>query len=381
MNSEIPFPHHNYQTDPLSENFEIISSDKVPPIDEPQSTDVPNAAEKLRAANVAEVMLVHGTFAGNDVLGIVREIARFLPRVADSMRSLGKGVFDQLVGDLGNYTEDFAERFEKLINPETATEIPVSCFNWSGENHHLGRAGGAISLLDRITTHDYPPGARVLVWGHSHGANVLAMLGHLVACSDASREAFFTATKSHYRNPISGRLDLPIWEQVRDRMCEDNWRSKLPHLDVVTFGVPLRYRWQTDLFSKLLHFVQHRPQEDTEFGRAKLPDSIEDVLVAAGGDYVQQLGIGGTDFLHAIIAWRSWNSERRLQKMFEPTVRRRDLAKNLRRGCRVPMEGSTLLVDYADHAEKWNQKLLGHGIYTRYEWLPFHLNEIIRRFY
>ena len=381
MKSEIPFPHHNYQTDPLSENFEIVSSDNALPIDEPQSTDVTDAAEKLRAANVSEVILVHGTFAGNDVLGIMREIARFLPRVADSMRSLGKGVIDQLVGDLGNYTEDFADRFAQLIHRESDKEIPVSCFNWSGENHHLGRADGAIELLDQITTREYAEEARVLIWAHSHGANVLSMLGHLVTCSDASREAFFTATKSHYRDPISGRLDLPIWEQVRDRMSEADWRSKLPHLDIVTFGAPLRYRWQTDLFTNLLHFVQHRTQGDTELGRAKVPDSLDDVMCAAGGDYVQQLGIGGTDFLHSIIAWRSWNSERRLQKMFEPTVRRRDLAKNLRRGCRVPLDGSALLVDYAEHPEKWNQKLLGHGVYTRYEWLPFHLNEIIRRFY
>ena len=156
MNSEIPFPHHNYQTDSLSENFEIISSDKALAVDDPQSSDVPDAAEKFRAANVTEVILVHGTFAGTDMLGIIREIARFLPRVADSMRSLRKGVFDQLVGDLGNYTEDFANRFAKLINRENDETIPVSCFNWSGENHHLGRAGGAIQLLDRLMASDYP---------------------------------------------------------------------------------------------------------------------------------------------------------------------------------------------------------------------------------
>jgi hypothetical protein len=67
--------------------------------------------------------------------------------------------------------------------------------------------------------------------------------------------------------------------------------------------------------------------------------------------------------------------------MFERAIRRRDLARNLKQGRRVSLDGATLLVDYPDTPGKWNQKLIGHGVYTRYEWLPFHLNETAFRFY
>ena len=104
-------------------------------------------------------------------------------------------------------------------------------------------------------------------------------------------------------------------------------------------------------------------------------------MTAKGGDYVQQLGIGGTDFLHAVFAWRSWNSERRIRKMFAPSIRRRDLTKNLKRGIRVSQDGTTLLVDYPSTEDHWNQKLFGHGIYTCRRWLQFHLQRIVEEFY
>lgn len=383
MKSELPFPHHSYQTDPMSDKFELVCADRAAAQDDLDLEEFRPIADQIRSANVAEIVLVHGTFAGNDVLGILREVARFSPWLADSMRSVGKDIFDQLAGDVGNYTQDFADRLHKLINAgqTQATSIPVTRFHWSGENHHLGRAGGAIELLDKLSSQDRGQDKRVLIWGHSHGGNLLAMMGHLISASESARTAFFEATRSHYRDPILRRLDLPIWETMRQRLSESEFRRALPVIDVVTFGTPLRYRWNTSAFPNLLHFVQHRPTDTSHPSAVGLPKSFQEIYEASGGDYVQQLGIGGTDFLHSIIALRSWNAELRLQSMFESSVRRRDLAKNLQQGKRVSLDGQTLLVDYAATPENWHQKLVGHGVYTRHEWLGFHLEEITKRFY
>lgn len=380
MTSELTFPHHNYQHDVDEGNHEFVPASQAAGIDTPSVSDVPKVGAKLRDAGVSRVMLIHGTFAGDDVLGLMRELRRFLPGAADSLKSLGKRIFDQVAGDVGNYTEDFASQFASLINHEPETRIPVDRFLWSGENHHIGRAGGAIRLLDQLLTEYWSPDDRLLFWAHSHGGNLLALMSNLIGGSKEDCEAFFKATQSHYRDPMLGQLTLPAWERVKVALAQGTVRERIPKFDVVTFGVPPRYRWNS-LCDNLLHFVQHRSLEEANPTKACLPSSIQDFASATGGDYVQQLGIGGTDFLHSVVAFRSWNSERRLRRMLEGSVRRRDLPRNLLKGHRIALDGQTLLVDYPNEPAKWNQTLLGHGIYTRPEWLPFHLNQIVDRIY
>lgn len=380
MNSELPFPHHDYRASDVVGASEMISAEDAA-VEDLSPSELGSVARRLRRAQVAEIILIHGTFAGNDVLGLLRELARVSPRLATAMKTTGKQVFDQLAGDVGNYTSSFAERFSCLINTGDQEAIPVTRFHWSGENHHLGRAGGVISLLDYIIKSGRTVDERILLWGHSHGGNLLAMLSLLVGASRESKERFFDLTRAHYRDPILGRLDLPQWESVRQQLSRAEAVADLPELDVATFGTPLRYRWNTEVCGSLVHFVQHRPLSPRDPTKASIPTRLQEIMTAAGGDYVQQLGIGGTDFLHSALAWRSWNVERRLRRLFAPSVRRRDLARNLKQGRRVSADGTTLLVDYPDTQMKWNQKLIGHGVYTRPEWLPFHLREITSRFY
>lgn len=391
MNGELPFPHHNYLNEPNEGNFELVSSSDAVAVDNPGPEDVPGLPVTLRKARVARIILVHGTFAGNDVIGLVREVARLSPRVAVTLKLLGKRVFDQLAGELGNYTQAFAEECRTLVNevdPHTTPNrdaamhsVAVSRFNWSGENHHLGRAAGAVALLHEILTSDHTVDDRILIWGHSHGGNLLAMMCQLVGASADSQKAFFEATRTHYHNPILRSLDLPMWEEVRELLHEATRKRTLPQLDIATFGTPLRYRWNQSVCPKLLHFVQHRVLDPEHPTVAKFPGSIRDVIRAHGGDYIQQFGISGSDFYPQLYSWRSWQAERRLRRMFEASARRRDVTKNLRKGHRVSLDGTTLLVDYPTTEQKWNQKLIGHGVYTRHEWLPFHLNAIAKRFY
>jgi hypothetical protein len=376
---ELKFPHHTFGDAEPAGRYELISADIAAATSDPVSSDIGHVPQLLRRCGVTEVILVHGTFAGNDIIGFVRQIARFSPSLAGKMNELGKRWFDEFVGELGNYTASYADCLASLINTPSLAPIPVTRFEWSGENHHLGRAGGAMSLLDSSRSESHDGSRRILVLAHSHGGNVVSMLSHLIGASESRRKAFFDATRLHYRNPLTGHIDLPKWQQANERLMDEPRR--LPLIDVATFGTPLRYRWCSDVCPNLLHFVQHRPLNPEHPELAVLPGSIQQVLDAVGGDYVQQLGIAGTDFPTSILAWREWIVERRMRKMFEPKARRRDLMKKLKLGRRASADGTTLLVDYADSEAGWNRKLLGHGVYTCRQWLPFHMREICSRFY
>lgn len=381
MSDDIVFPHHSYLHDTAEGRYELIPSAMAGAVQEPGRRDVGDVPSLLRAANVSQIILVHGTFAGNDVIGLMREFARFSPGAAGVLKRFVKRLFDQVAGELGNYTQSYAERLSHLVNVDGRSHIAVTPFHWSGENHHLGRAGGAMALLDSLQSQAWDPGQRVLIWGHSHGGNLLALMTGILGADAAARDAFFRATLPHYRDPIMRRLDLPFWERVRDRLEANAGKGPLPHFDVATFGTPLRYRWNIGVCENLLHFVHHRPLKADVSTRASVPTTIREVASAAGGDYIQQLGIGGTDFLHPFYAWRSWWVERRLRRLLAPGIRRRDLPRNLQQGQRVSLDGETLLVDYPKTPERWRRKVAGHALYTRHEWLPFHLREVATRFY
>ena len=364
------FSHHDYGDDSSERDFAIVSAKRAAAITAPQPSAVTEAAIRLRGTHVRKIILVHGTFTGNDVIGLARELARVSPGLAKSIQSNGKSWVDQVAGDVGNYTQAFAKQLSTLINTGQPTTIEVDRFNWSGENAHLGRAEGAVALLHTLMQQEWSPGSRVQIWGHSHGGNLIAMASQLIRANADLLRSFFSATRSHHRG-------LPQWEQVQSVLIESEAGSRFPKLDAVTFGTPLRYRWNTDVTETLSHFGQHRVLDDDDACTARLPASAQDVIDAVGGDYIQQLGIAGTDFLPSIFAPRTWLPERRLSKMFAAGIRRRDLRKNLKQGQRVSQDGTTLLVDYPDCQHGWNRKLFGHGVYTRQEWIPFHLNAVM----
>lgn len=378
--SELTFPHHNYQYPIDQGEHEFMRSDEAEGIENPRPEHIPAVGEKLRMAGVAKIVLIHGTFAGKDILGLMRELARILPGAAESLKALHKKIFDQLAGNVGNYTARFAQDLSLLINDGQDTKIPVMRFLWSGENHHIGRASGAITLIHELLQESWKRDQRILLIAHSHGGNLAALLLNLLHAERETVEHFFEITQSHYRDRLLGRFTLPVWQEVRDLFKVGEVQDRIPTLDVATFGTPPRYRWAVNDL-KLLHFVQHRIQDTENPTRACLPSTISDLAQAAGGDYIQQMGIGGTDFFHSIVAWQSWRSERLLREMLEANVRRRDLPRNLAKGHRLALDGRTLLIDYPAQPKNWNAAVLGHGIYTRPEWLPFHLNQIVQRFY
>lgn len=372
---EFPFPHHAFGQ-PAATRFRFASADAATTPMPDQHADL---GAQFRSGQLREIMLVHGTFAGNDSAGWIRRVARFSPRVSALLKDLAKHWFDQLADEVGNYTDDYADRMSETLGRDPSP-IPVHRFCWSGENHHLGRACGALALMESIVARKWSPQDRVMFLAHSHGGNLLAMWSLLLGGSEVSKRAFLRATHAHYP-AVKTEEAMDRWSGTRAALLSPDFASTLPAMDVVTFGTPLRYRWNLDQIGKLLHFVHHRPTIDGQPARAAMPTSPADVIEAKGGDYVQHLGIAGTDFPHPFYAWRSRRDERRLQRLFEPRVRRRDLLRHLKEGRRVSLDGNSLLVNYGPPDEPLRGKLFGHGVYTCSPWMSFHLQEIAREFF
>ena len=70
--------------------YELIAGDFAAADSNPSSADVGRAPQLLRQAGVTQIILVHGTFAGNDIIGLVRQVARFSTSAAGKMNQLGK---------------------------------------------------------------------------------------------------------------------------------------------------------------------------------------------------------------------------------------------------------------------------------------------------
>lgn len=327
------FRHQEYRVDRPDVPIHLLAP-------EPSAFGPDAVGDAYRAAGVCAIVLVHGTFVGTDASGLIGELSRLAPGLGARLRRWRRRAAEYLAGDAGLYTADYACALED------AAGVPVRLFLWSSENNHVGRSRAAVRLLEELT--DLEPQGRVLVWGHSHGGNVLALVSNLLGGDQASRRAFFSAAR------------------LRKRRVRRALRDHRLTLDVVTFGTPVRYGWETRGYAKLLHFIHHRPVPGLPEHLARFPPD--------GGDEVQQIGVAGTDFVPPVPAWCA---ERRLRHLLQPGLRKRDLLARLKLGVRVPDEGCTLLVDYGE----LHDRVAGHAVYTRRRWLPFHAAEVARRLY
>jgi hypothetical protein len=138
--------------------------------------------------------------------------------------------------------------------------------------------------------------------------------------------------------------------------------------------------WEGDC-AKLLHLVNHRRGEKMPAYLARFPNSADDFLQATGGDVIQHFGIAGTNFAPPLWSWRAALADRALGSLLQAGVRKLDLLNRLRMGCRVHADGTTLLVDYGPSEGNIAQHLAGHAVYTRSQWLRFHLDQIAHQFY
>ncbi|MEZ6119106.1 MAG: hypothetical protein R3C28_21400 [Pirellulaceae bacterium] len=155
-------------------------------------------------------------------------------------------------------------------------------------------------------------------------------------------------------------------------------------LDIVMFGYAHSLRLGNVGYESLLHFVHHQPDlslTEADYLSALHGDWSElgKRIVESGipaGDWVHQIGIAGSNFWPYLLSWRKQVAERAFRTLIEHGIRRRDLIARLRLGQRVPSEGTTFLVDYQDSPNQLEQQMLGHAVYTRTEWLYFHMEKI-----
>ena len=139
-----------------------------------------------------------------------------------------------------------------------------------------------VSVVEELLSNTWNSNQRLLLWGHSHGGNLLALFSNLICASSKAIEKFFSATESHFSDSVLGKLGLPVWNQMQNELSKGDVVDRLPKMDFVTFGTPIRYRFQRDVCANLLHFVQHRSLDSKSPAKATLPTSIQDLSAAAG---------------------------------------------------------------------------------------------------
>lgn len=377
MQEQLPFDHHEFCAEPDEGECAFVNSSQAAAQETPleMATEI---SKRFHNANVRHVFLLHGTFAGDDGLGWMRRIGWVSPSLAEVFRQIGKSVVDQVAGQVGNFTEQYAENLGQIVNasPSESTPVTVGRFHWSGENHHLGRAHAAVILLDQFFQSEWTPDERLLLMAHSHGGNVIAMVTSMLGAGPVGKRIFCRAMRPHFHGE-----QRAMWQRVEAALEDPDRTRRLPKIDVVTMGTPLRYGWNRRVVSKLLHVVHHRTVDQERPTAAVIPRQACEVLQADAGDYVQHVGINGTDFPHPLLALPSRRSERWLRRLFEPRISPLKFKRNYWFGNRIAKEGKTLLVDYPDDPKHLNRKLAGHGVYTCQPWLSFHLQRIAEEFY
>ncbi|MFT5301794.1 MAG: hypothetical protein ACI87E_000777 [Mariniblastus sp.] len=381
------FHHQNYANVPDPSSYQqVFPGDLKLPGSELFSQSLERASIHFRKSGVSRIILVHGTIAGTDALGWLSHWARVMPEVARSLKRLHKSVVDSLTGDRGNYSKAFAEVLADSLNQlDHPTAIQVERFEWTSENHHLGRANAAVRLAHRLLDCE-ANGESVLLWGHSHAGNAFALATQLLGTSRNRNpellKTFFDATL-HF-NRSTQRIDLEAWERLSARLAECNHqRPMLQNLKIVTFGTPIRYGWDATAYSGLLHFVNHHPF--TAGGtppppyRSVWPNSprqFREALTGGYGDFVQQTFIACSDLPPAVWSWDAWKANRLLKRCVEATERQSKHLWRLKQALRVADQGKTLLVDYAQ-VDPSATAFCGHAVYTQIDWMAFHLDQIV----
>ncbi len=332
--------------------------------------------EALRVQRTTRIVLMHGTFVGDDAGGVFNELDRYLPgayAVLGNWWSRGIGL---LVGDRGNFTDKYQDRLQEALSVPDAPQVAVENVRWSSENHHLGRASAAVRQLDALIQSPPQSGERILLLGHSHAGNVFALLTHLIS-GDATRvQAFFDAARTYYEGPQADKLDGQVWNRVRDSLLNQPLPFQAEQLDMVTLGTPIRYSWHPRGYGRLLHVVFHRPSPDLPPYLVRFPPSIAKLQYATGGDYVQQLGIAGTDIPPNLLLKHAVTANTRLQELLQ-TGLTGTLREHWAMGQRVPDAGETQLVDYGDVGGNIFDHVAGHAVYTLESQMLFLFEQIV----
>ena len=318
----------------------------------------------MRAAGVVEATFVHGTFVGTDPFSMLRALHGLSPRLFHALElpigAAVKRAGDFVARDAGNFDRRWIHLFQGAV------EIPSSLFVWSSENTHAARLLGAVRLaehlndkLKALSLSTRP--ARVLLVGHSHAAQVFALLLQLI------HEVSHAETLVRVASVLGEDIDTLLYRIEYLRRFE---------LDVVTLGAPVRYGWPIKAQPRLLHIINHRG-DSPDGGR------FDGLMSTRDGDYLQQFGVAGSDLPALTAELRTLNAE--LDLVLGPGCAPQKWIENLRHRRRVHQGGCTYLVDYKDASSMGLPNCLatnfGHAIYTRRHAMEFLVSLICQRFY
>lgn len=313
----------------------------------------------------------------------------FQPPFTDDRDS--KTWVDNLAQDAGSFSNAYVEQCAKGLNRDLSN--PIHCVRsiWSSAHHHLGRAEAAGTLVHTIgnltTQHQLHTGDRILIQAHGHAGQVLALVSNLMAPIESEgRRNLLRLLQTYYETT---NTPSAFFEQFST--C-DSFESSLQEgkllngtmLDMVTFGTPVRYGWDTAGIGNVLHVVNHRMMRTDGkrwLGKMELPQVTMEMPIAWGGDYVQQLAVAGSDALP--LTPEAQLTNKALWEMLEPWDGFERWLECSRKSVRCPKDGQCLLVDYKDSTGSTNGKehLYGHAAYTRYSHLMFNTASIIESLY
>lgn len=370
-------------------------------------------------AGVASIVFLHGSLHGTDVFGMqrldeagglkrgysrgvsgvdallaaMREGDNGIPLMPGGVRpplqddDMTKTILDEQIGDAGNFTTSDVESIKQAINRNLTQ--PISCVRllWSSEHHHLGRALAAVSLLadlHKLCQHQrLGNGHRILIQAHGQAGLVLALMSNLLCPSPITGRPRILKILTDYAVQ-TGQPKLSDAIKLVESLLATASPLNGVALDMVTFGTPVRYGWDPSGIEKLLHVVNHRNLRTDGKGwlsKMELPQITMEIPIAWGGDYVQELGVAGSDAVPPTEPAKAAN--KRVWDMVEPYDGFERWLECARRAVRFPSEGRCLLVDYKDSTGSTNPRdhYYGHAAYTRRHALLFNMTQIVRAFY
>jgi hypothetical protein len=227
-------------------------------------------------------------------------------------------------------------------------------------------------------------GDRILVQAHGQAGLLLALASNLLAPEKLSGYLrFFSILNDVARqNPSSG-VTPELLESLDRRLREHTILSGAT-LDIVTFGTPVRYGWDSAGIGKLLHIVNQRMLRidgKAWLAKTELPQITMELPVAWGGDYVQQLAVAGTDAKP--LSTEAQAANKALWELLEPWDGFERWLECARRSVRCQNDGLCMLVDYKDSTGSTQARdhYFGHAAYTRLNAMLFNTSEIAAALY
>ncbi|MEI8027163.1 MAG: hypothetical protein WCI18_12525 [Pseudomonadota bacterium] len=274
----------------------------------------------LQDNKIVGIYFLHGTFAGVDPLGVGE-----VPLLKHVSGHLARAIKWQIRGK--GYVE-------KNVVTDLNTSIPTQMIDWSGENHHLGRLKGAYKLLLALTP---SKNGTLLIMGHSHGAQLMAMAQHMRLQTDTGLKLL----------SFAGRLEFD--EKI---LLAKAHSLKLQSFHWITLGSHLRLDFPLPKQDFLCHFLNIR---SSTFG----PD-----LRIPRGDLIQRIATEGSDFLPSLP--KNIDLNRQLNQILDQGMSPGIWFKNVGGGVKIGDQGVSFLLDYGDSGIpilSSAKSIFGHGVY------------------